>query len=443
MTTEPNPPRLSPNAITPLATLDPQAPLDDLEWLDEAIGDARVVAIGESSHGNREFGLLRTRLLRHLVERHGFGAYALESGFGEGWRVDEWVRGRTGRLDELLANGVTSLMGLWTETRAQLEWLRRHNLAAVTPVGFYGVDLPGSQSDPLPGLDVVTAYLAEADPDFVVEESLREAIAEYAASSLLVMPRMLAVYSGLSGERKNAVTAGLADLAARLRALRTDYVRRTGAETYERVLRVLDNTIALDGMIRELARGKPGGIHSSIRDTAMAETMELILRREDRVVLAAHNAHIQRTHFAFPDVGASTTLGMRLAERLGDGYLAIGTTSASGDVLNLGPELLRGKIFTDLELPEPGSLDAVMAASSDTVFAADLRRLTAADTETIRGATSHRIGTMYTELDPLAAFDNLVHFPRVTASRPDRAAIAHTPAEVREAFDNYRPRHHV
>lgn len=439
MTTTPSPPRLRPGAITPLATLDPDAPLDDLQWLDAAIGDARVVAIGESSHGNREFGLLRSRLLRHLVERHGFGAYALESGFGEGRRVDAWVRGGHGLLDELLATGLTSLTGLWTETRSQLEWLRRHNLTAAAPVGFCGVDLPGSQSDPLPGLDEVTAYLATADPGYAVDPGPREAITEYAASSLLVMPRALAVYSGLPSQRKDAVTAGLADLAARLRALRADYTRRTGAEAYERALRVLDNTIALDAMIREMTRGRPDSVHSGIRDTAMADTMELILKREGRVVLAAHNAHVQRTHFGFPGGAVSATLGMRLAELLGDGYLAIGTTSATGDVLNLGPELAQGKIFTDLEPPRPGSLDAVMAASGDSVFATDLRRLSGADAATVRGATAHRISTMYTELDPLAAFDMLVHFPRVTAAEPDRAAIAHSPDEVRDAFGKYRP----
>ncbi|MGH2887976.1 MAG: erythromycin esterase family protein, partial [Solirubrobacteraceae bacterium] len=77
--------RLSGEAVRPLATLDPDAPLDDLDWLGEAVGDARVVAIGESAHYSREFLLLRHRLLRYLVERHGFGAYALESGFPEGW----------------------------------------------------------------------------------------------------------------------------------------------------------------------------------------------------------------------------------------------------------------------------------------------------------------------------------------------------------------------
>ena len=53
-------------------SLDPRAPLEDLEPLGELVGDARVVGIGESAHYVREFYLLRHRLLRFLVQRRGF-----------------------------------------------------------------------------------------------------------------------------------------------------------------------------------------------------------------------------------------------------------------------------------------------------------------------------------------------------------------------------------
>jgi erythromycin esterase len=91
---------LSAAAVHPLL-LEPAGPLDDLAWLDRTIGDARVVAIGESSHYNHEFLALRHRLVRHLVQRHGFTTYAMESGFPEGRRVDSWVR--DGDPDELAA----------------------------------------------------------------------------------------------------------------------------------------------------------------------------------------------------------------------------------------------------------------------------------------------------------------------------------------------------
>jgi Erythromycin esterase len=158
--------KLSNAAVMPLRSLDPAAPLDDLEWLDEAIGDARVVAIGESAHGTKEFYQLRHRLLRYLVERHGFDAYAMESGFVEGWGVNDWVHGGGDELSQVLATGITFLMGLVIQMRSHLEWMRDHNRSAARPVSFYGVDLPGSAVSLLPGIDAVIAYLGQADPAF-------------------------------------------------------------------------------------------------------------------------------------------------------------------------------------------------------------------------------------------------------------------------------------
>jgi hypothetical protein len=69
-------------------SLDPRAPLDDLEPLGELIGDARVVGIGESAHYVREFYLLRHRLLRFLVERCDFSVYAPEAPFTQARAID-------------------------------------------------------------------------------------------------------------------------------------------------------------------------------------------------------------------------------------------------------------------------------------------------------------------------------------------------------------------
>ncbi|MEU0570769.1 erythromycin esterase family protein [Nonomuraea sp. NPDC005983] len=432
--------RLSDEAVMPLRTLDPTGPLDDLAWLDQAIGDARVVAIGESAHYNREFFQLRHRLLRYLVERHGFSAYAMETGFVEGRQVDNWVRGGEDDLGRVMANGMTSLMGLWTQMGAQLEWMREHNRTAAHPAGFYGIDLPGSMVSPLPGLDAVLAYLAEADPGFRVDPGIRETASAFAAPSAFSAPAALAAYGNLAPEAKDAFTAGLAGLTARLTSRRLDYVRRTTAEAYERALRSLRVTVTLDAVVRELARGDhPAAMVT--RDAEIADTVEWILRREGRIVLAAHNGHIQRRPVTLPGMPAMTSMGMHLADRLGGDYLVIGTTSGTGQILNTGAGFYTGELFTAMEEPEPGSLEALMAASHDGPFATDLRRLSPADATTVRAASRQRagVGAYYAEQSPLDAFDLVVHLPYVTAADPDPAALAHSPHDVREPFSQWQP----
>ncbi|WP_028921806.1 erythromycin esterase family protein [Pseudonocardia acaciae] len=413
--------------------------LDDLGWLDEAIGDARVVAIGESAHYNDEFLRLRHRLVRHLVERHGFGAYAMETGFTEGWLVDSWVRGGREDLDHVLANGVTSLMGLWTPVRAHLEWMREHNRTAARPVGFYGIDLSGSNVSLLPSLDATLAYLARADPDFNVDPGIRATAASFAAPSAFSLQAALTAYGNLSPETRDALTAGLAELTARMTGRRLEYARRTTGESYERALRSLRLTVAIEAGMRAMARGDAQGAMVN-RDAAIADTVEWVLRREDRIVLAAHNGHIQRWPVApMPGMAPATPMGMHLADRLGADYLVIGTTMASGSTLNTSPDFYTGTLFTDMEPPRPGSLDSLMAASHEGPFVTDMRRLSPADADAVRTTTCQRIGNAYSDVRPLDAYDLVVHLPDVTAAEPDRAALAHSPDEVREAFSLWSP----
>ncbi|MFB9531847.1 erythromycin esterase family protein [Nonomuraea roseola] len=431
--------RLSDEAVIPLSTLDPAAPLDDLEWLDLAIGDARVVAIGESAHYNREFYDLRHRLLRYLVERHGFSAYATESGFVEGRLPDTWVRGGEEQLGHVMANGMTSLMGLWKQMRAHLEWMRRHNRTTAHPVGFYGIDMPGSMVSLLPGLDAVIAYLAQADPGFQADPHIRETAAAFAATSAFSAPAAFSAYGQLAPATRDALTAGLADLRARMTARRLDYLRGTAADAYERALRSLSITITLDAMLRELARGDQHGMMLD-REATIADTVEWILGREGRIVLAAHNGHVQRWPSAVPGVSPSTSMGMHLADRLGEDYLVIGTTSASGQTLNTSPDFYAGTLFTELEgAPQPGSLDALMAACHDGLFATDLRRLSPADAAAVRAVSRQRHGTYYSGVSPMDAYDIVVHLPRVTPAEPDEAALAHAPHEVQAAFSRWKP----
>ena len=446
MTSEPTMPvRLSDEAVIPLATLDPQGPLDDLEWLGEAIRGARVVAIGESAHYNRESYLLRHRLLRYLVERHGFGAYALESGFVEGWLTDAWVRasgddaGDQERLGDVMANGVTSLMGPWTEMRALLEWMHGHDRGAAHAVGFYGIDMPGSMVSLLPGLDAVTAYLAGADPGFRPDPAIRETASAFASTSAFSAPATISAYGDLAPERRDALTTGLADLAARLADGATGYARRTSSEAYDRALRSLAITVSLDSMARALARGDYHGMMLE-RDATIAGTVEWILRREERIVVAAHNGHVQRWPTTMPGMAPATTMGMHLADRLGTAYRVIGMTTGTGWTLNTAPDFYAGRLFAELDAaPQPGSLDALMAASHDGPFATDLRRLSPADATIVRAVSRQRFGTAYADQSPLDAFDIVVHLPHVTPATPDRAALAHASPDVQEAFSRWKP----
>ena len=87
------------------------------------------------------------------------------------------------------------------------------------------------------------------------------------------------------------------------------------------------------------------------RDAAIADTVEWILRREDRVVLAAHNGHIQRWPGTLPGMPPVTPTGMHLADRLGGDYVVIGTTSGTGQTLNTGADFYTAQAITSGDEP--------------------------------------------------------------------------------------------
>ncbi|MBE1606482.1 erythromycin esterase family protein [Actinopolymorpha pittospori] len=425
--------KLSKQAVRPMRTLDPDGPLDDLEWLDDVVGKARVVALGESSHYIAENLQLRHGLTRYLVERHGFDAYAMETGFTEGWLVHNWVRTGEGSLGQAMAAGVTSLLGLWTQLRAHLQWMREHSPS----VAFYGTDLGGSVVSLLPSLDAVTAYLAKADPDFELNPRLRETATAFAIPSAFSIPQGLAAYGELAPEDRDALTAGLAELSARVTSRRLDYVRRTSVDDYERTLRSLREVVTIDMGLRHLVRGEQLGM-LTIRDATSTETVEWLLHRHDRIVLGAHNGHVQRSPGTLPGtpqgVPPATPMGLRLADRLGEDYVVIGVTMGSGQTLMEGPEFYEGKLFMDLEPPRPDSLDGLMAASHDGPFGVDLRRLPPEDTAKVGAVRQQRFGTQYLQLNPLGAYDAVVHLPHVRGADPDQDVIAHSHPDVRKRF---------
>jgi erythromycin esterase len=274
-----------------IATLDPAAPLDDLEPLAGLIGDARVVALGESAHHVREYHLLRHRLVRFLVERMGFTALVLESGFSEGLAVTSWDG--AGRFPE---NALTYRFGRNAEMRDLLTWARRHDVA------YYGLDLPGDLASMAPALDHLAA--------FENLDSVRRHAGTFA--SAYTMPA-LAAYRAMPPEDRDELTVRLAELSARFA------VRHRDEPEARHELRLL---VLLDQMLRAQAAGDFG---LNVRDAAMAETVAWVRGRgHERVIVAAANTHIQRV---FPGL---TVLGSHLSAELGEGYLAIGLTAKAG-----------------------------------------------------------------------------------------------------------------
>ncbi|MER7015613.1 erythromycin esterase family protein [Saccharopolyspora sp. NPDC000359] len=374
----------------------------------DVVGDARVVAVGENNHYIREFGLLRSEVVRFLVGELGFGVVALESGFAEGLLVDAWINGGAGELESVARDGFTFRHGDAVEVQELVRWLREHNSAGGR-VRFAGVDVPGSGGSVLPALRPVRAYLGEHAPEHVhLVDAAMSAAQPYASANNGVAP---AKYAELSAAERDAATAALTRLL-----LRMDSLPRRGPEHLVARHHAL-GALRLDEHLRELVelgQPEPPPVTSSSRDVYAAETTRLLRElhgRDQRIVVLAHNLHVQRVPMQLVPGVQAWSLGSYLAAEFGADYRAIGVTAHAGTTADMHLDdqarLGIGVRARPLEPVAEGSVEQAVGGAEPVLL--DLRSATT-------GPTSIRHVTTTLPLDVAAAFDAVVCLPEVRPS---------------------------
>ena len=119
----------------------------DYDALLDLLGDARLVLLGEASHGSHEFYRERAAITRRLIDEKGFTAVAVEADWPDAHRVNCYVRGASDDGSAAAALGEFRRFPAWmwrnTEVVEFAEWLRARNSAAAdgAAAGFYGLDL--------------------------------------------------------------------------------------------------------------------------------------------------------------------------------------------------------------------------------------------------------------------------------------------------------------
>jgi erythromycin esterase len=358
----------------------------------------------------------------------GFTGFAMESGFPEGWAVHDWVLGGDGDLDQLLRTGITYHMGECAEMRDHLMWMRKHNLGHDRKIRFYGIDIPDSSASALPGVMAALSFLDEADPAYAaaVRQRLLPLFGYLPGdrTGLAWSAPTIQAYLALEAAHRHELTARISELAERLQALRVPY-SAVDADRAEIALQCAVTARHADAFLANIAAAperRYGG--ANVRDAAMADNVEWILGREERIVVGAANGHLQRWPYRVPPIinEEQIMLGQHLARSLGDRMVVLATTYNGGRVFSHRP--IPGgppghtEVFYDDVAPftEPGSLDVLLASTGEPIAMLDLRDVPE------DGAVARRFAEIdctrqgpYKQLvNPLAAFDAVVHIDKIT-----------------------------
>jgi erythromycin esterase-like protein len=146
----------------PLQTVEAGHGFDDLQPLGKMVGDARIVALGEATHGTREFFQLKHRLLEFLASQKGFTIFSIEANMPEAYRLNDFVLNGNGDPKQLLKG-----MYFWTwdteEVLAMILWMRDFNRSGKGRIEFTGFDM----QTPNVSMDIVRAFVKERDPSYL------------------------------------------------------------------------------------------------------------------------------------------------------------------------------------------------------------------------------------------------------------------------------------
>ncbi|HVZ98524.1 MAG TPA: erythromycin esterase family protein [Chitinophagaceae bacterium] len=259
----------------------------DLQPLFERIGDAKIVMLGEASHGTHEYYMWRAYISRYLIEKKGFRFIAVEGDWPDCYLLNRFIKGYD--IDNKSAFKLLHAFDRWPtwmwanwEIVALAEWMQHHNtgLPANKRAGFYGLDVYSLWES----MESIMQYLKKTDPAAlkVAEEAFRcfepynNEGTSYARAAQLV-PELC----------RQEVVDLLKEIQRKLPAYNSDH---------ENVFNAEQNALIAVNAEKYYRAMIAGGSHSwNVRDRHMMDTLDRLLAfhgSDAKAIVWAHNTHV-------------------------------------------------------------------------------------------------------------------------------------------------------
>src|SRR5437763_6607362 len=293
----------------------------DHDPLLELIGDARLVLIGEASHGTHEFYAERAAITKRLILEKDFGAVCIEGDWPDAYRVDRYLVNQSDdrSADEALEGFRRFPTWMWRNevVRDFVERVREYNDTVREPrrVGFYGLDLYSMYGS----IEAVLGYLDRVDP-----EAARRARYRYSCFEDFGEDSQAYGYAAAASVAESCEQDAVRALAE-LRSRALDYAARDGRPAIDAYFSAEQNA-RLEHNAEQYYRSMFRGRHSSwnLRDRHMAETLVAVedhliaTGRTGKVVVWAHNSHLGDARHTDMTRRGELNLGQLARQRYGE-----------------------------------------------------------------------------------------------------------------------------
>lgn len=323
--------------IYPLSTYDPDNTNNqDLEILKKLIGDSKVVALGESTHGSSEIFKMKDCIIRYLVQNNSFNIFSIEARMPESYQINNYtIKG------EGLVKNYLRALGFWTwsthEVLDMIEWMKRYNESTQKKVLFTGFDVQDFYTP-------INELKKECKDNVLMIGKLDK------------LSLLLAKFQDKK-QKSNIAVMDKEDKDTADSIISTIKKEISSAKSTETDLKLLNLYIRLLEQNTEL--------NSFTRNQFMAENVLWIKDQNpnSKIILWAHNGHINKEPIR---------MGKYLSNRLDKGYTAIGFAFHAGQYTAKGEN---GLTAYDAQEPYAGTYEYFLNCINEPYFILDIKRI--------------------------------------------------------------------
>jgi erythromycin esterase-like protein len=308
---------------------------DGLGSILEHVGDARLVLLGESTHGTEEFYRVRAEITRALITEKDFNIVAAEADWPDAYRVNQYVRHLSDddSADEALSDFQRFPRWMWRNSEVVdfVDWLHEYNESRPgnTQAGFYGLDLYSLHSS----MEAVLRYLSTVDPEAAERARVRYRCFEGFGEDALSYG-----YAATLGLKRPCEDEAVAQLTE-LRRRAAEYVSGDGRIAADEQFMAEQNARLVRNAERYYRAMFGARQHSwNLRDTHMMDTLDALVSHvmhtsgSARAVVWAHNSHLGDARATEMGQRGEVNLGQLARERYQKDVRLIGFTTHTGSV---------------------------------------------------------------------------------------------------------------
>jgi erythromycin esterase-like protein len=404
----------------------------DLDALMSQIGDARIVLLGEASHGTSEYYTWRAAISKRLIQEKGFDMIAVEGEWADSYRVNQFIKG--GPKDSLQTLGLLGQYNRWPtwmwgnyEVADLVTWMNRYNQnkAINDKVGFYGLDvycLWESMQELMP-------YIQGNDSLMRMAREVRQCFQPFSADPMQYAYSVMNASENCRSQTQRLYQAISNYTGGKTSTNEAEFVMQQNA------------LVALNGENYYRTAATNGSASWNIRDRHMTSTIKRLLEHhgpQSKIIVWEHNTHVGDARYTDMAKEGMVNVGQLVRQEYGqENVYIVGFGSYTGTVI--AAKEWGGNIET-MNVPHArrGSWEELlhrMGPQNKLLFSNELRQ----DAALMKSIGHRAIGVQYNpnfesgNYVPTVIpnrYDAFIFIDKTTALRPIPTVIANEPPDT-------------